>query len=161
MVFAEVCWRYSCCFRKEPGKVSVIFKSEFLSYFLYAFTGIYQAPFGSCHNFILYVLADTEPRRPFNRFVEIHERDIHHACIVTGTVAVLYMLFEQVSEGDGMLHITLGQAMSRLLGGDSFSDDVDDGKRQVQCQCLWMFAGLCQFAGQDGKQRCQFSLLFR
>ena len=60
MAFAEVCWRYSCCFRKEPGKVSVIFKSEFLSYFLYAFTGIYQAPFGSCHNFILYVLADTD-----------------------------------------------------------------------------------------------------
>lgn len=71
--FAEVGWRYSCCFRKEPGKVSVIFKSEFLSYFLYAFTGIYQAPFGSCHNFILYVLADTEPRHPFYRFVEIHE----------------------------------------------------------------------------------------
>ncbi|MFR3425557.1 MAG: hypothetical protein ACLTSS_04775 [Phocaeicola coprocola] len=76
-------------------------------------------------------------------------------------MAVLYMLFEQAPEGDGMLHITLGQAMSRLLGGDSFSDDVDDGKRQVQCQCLWMFADLCQFAGQDGKQRCQFSLLFR
>lgn len=152
MVFAKVCGCCSRCFRKYTCKIGVVFKAKFLCYLFYAFMSISQFAFGSDDNLILYVLAEVESRCTFHSFVEVHRRQVHHACVVAWTMAVSDMLFEQVPEGNGMFYVALWQSVACLLGNDGIFYYVDNGKRYMQIQCLRAVTGERLVVGQDGKQ---------